>query len=107
MSVSTVTMFESEGLAVWAEVNRLGDLIIQGQDLGDHVFGGEYEYALTVPASQVAAVAQALGGEEAAEVLGLLKANGQRIVQMGERKWLQSLGVEVQTWTHINPPDMD
>lgn len=107
MGASAVSIYASEGLAVWAEVNRLGDLIIQGQDLGGHVFGGEYEYALTVPASQVAAVAQALGGEEAAEVLGLLKANGQRIVQMGERTWLQSLGVEVHTWTHINPPDMD
>ena len=106
-SGGTVTMFASDGLTVWAELNAAGDLVIQGQDLSGHPFAREYEYALTVPAAHVGVVAQALGGRAPTDVLELLKANGERIVKMGERTWLQSLGVEVRTWNRIEPFDMD
>jgi hypothetical protein len=82
------------GLFVDADVNADGDLIISGQDLDRSRTPGsdEYEYTITVPSADVAAVAAALGGK-AEEVLDLLLRSARLIVETGELRWLRELGL--------------
>ncbi|WP_127782860.1 hypothetical protein [Rhodococcus sp. X156] len=92
-----VTLRDSNGLYVWAEILDDGVLQIAGQDLGPPQglgLGSEYEYWLTVQPDEISLVVAALGGAEGDDVLPLLQANGDQICQTGEQKWLTSLGIE-------------
>ena len=88
------TMWDRNGLHVWAELRPDGTLVIQGQDLSSGPFGAsEYEYGITVQRADVPRVVEALGGPVGADVVGLLVANGEAIVHAGELTWSKSLGI--------------
>lgn len=89
------------GLYVDVELSDTGTLRFSGQDLRDgNVFGrGEYEYELTVGATDVRKVVEALGGAPGVDVIDLLVANAEPIIQTGEMRWLQSLGIKPGFWS--------
>lgn len=93
-TVDRVKIYDAGGLAVWAEVDDEGTLTISGQDLSGHPSGQEYEYHLTVSASEVPIVIEALGGQPGDHVLSLLRAHAEAIVKRGELAWLKSIGVQ-------------
>lgn len=100
------TLWSRNHLHVWATWDEGGPLVIQGQDLQPGLFGAsEYEYALSVPASDVPALISALGVETADDVLAYLQANGESIVQNDERAWLEGLGITPEFWSRIEFPD--
>lgn len=89
-----VTLKDSNGLHVTAEILDTGELQIAGQDLGPPSgMGSEYEYWLTVQPGEIGRVVAALGGTDGDDVLPLLQANGEMICHTGEQKWLTSLGI--------------
>ncbi len=73
-----------------AGVTEEGHLSIQGHDLGSGVEGSwgsgltEYEWAITVRASEIPRVVAALGGKEGDDVLELLSA------RCSENEWYAS-----------------
>jgi len=78
-----------------------GSLQFAGQDL--KTFGkDEYEYALTVAPGDISKVSAALGGEPGDDVIALLVANAERIIQTGELAWLRSIGIEPGFWSRIS-----
>jgi ADP-ribosyl-[dinitrogen reductase] hydrolase len=79
---------------VRAQVRADGALEFAGQDLDPpEGLGSEYEYFLTVDATDIPLVVAALGGEPDDDVLDLLEAHGEQIVTTGEQTWLRSLGL--------------
>ena len=95
------SLWGKDGLYVDAVVDESGALKISGQDLKTVPFGGdEYEYFITVAAEDVALVVHALGGKPGSNVLELLRANAQMLVETGETKWLRSNGIkhEFSSW---------
>ncbi len=91
-----VTLWDRDGLHIWAEFTRDGQLQIGGQDLRPPSFmgGGEYEYWLTVEPGDIPRAVAALGGAQGDDVLALLQANGEMIYHAGEQNWLKSLRIE-------------
>ncbi|WP_430782811.1 hypothetical protein [Actinoplanes sp. G11-F43] len=80
-----------------------GTLRIQGQDLDPgNMFEGEYEYAMTVRPADVPRIVAALGGDPGADVLDLMTANAQAIITLGESRFLKSIGVEYEFWSHVS-----
>lgn len=98
--MTDVTLWDGNGLHVRAGFGQDGALVIQGQDLRGT---GDYEYALTVRARDLLALATALGCG-IAEVLPRLAAHGPAIVREGESAWLRARGVVARIWTHGDPP---
>jgi hypothetical protein len=93
-------MWSRNGLQVDASVNDDGTLVISGQDL--QTFGDdEYEYALTVARDDVPKVAAALGGAPGDDVIALLVASAEDIINIGELTWLRSIGVEPAFWSRL------
>jgi hypothetical protein len=90
-----VSIYARNSLYVDASLDAAGVLRISGQDLGENLYGGEYEYNLTVEAADVPKVVAALGGAPGDDVLELLQANGEQVVRAGEKTWLEGLGIEV------------
>jgi len=100
------TLWSRNRLHVWASWDEGGRLVIQGQDLQPGLFGAtEYEYAVAVPASDVPALISALGVQTADDVMAYLQANGQSIVEGGERAWLEGLGITPEFWSRIEFDD--
>jgi hypothetical protein len=95
-----VEFYRSKSLFVSATRRRDGSLMIEGQDLGGDFFSGEYEYAITVRPDDVPRVVEALGGAPGEDPLALLQAKGKEIVELGEKKWLEGLGLTVKFWSH-------
>jgi hypothetical protein len=91
--------------SLYVDVRLLSDgtLIFEGQDLNpaNPWSGAEYEYVITVEAADVPRVVAALGGVDGDDVLALLKADAERIVGIGERTWLRSLGIEPGFWSRV------
>jgi hypothetical protein len=83
------------GLSVRARWLPGGELSIEGQHLSR---GGEYEYALGVPAAQVPLIAAALGAAPASDLLYLLRARSREIITRGEKTWLGDLGITPRFW---------
>ncbi|MDQ2739198.1 MAG: hypothetical protein M3Y35_11445 [Actinomycetota bacterium] len=76
-----------------------GSLCFRGQTLtGDT----EYEYALTVSATDVPKVISSLDGEPGSDATALVAANFARIGALGVRSWLVSIGVEAGFWNHFS-----
>jgi hypothetical protein len=88
-----VSLWAANRLYVDASVDADGVLRISGQDLGDNLYGGEYEYFLTVDATDVPTVVAALGGAPGDDVLELLVAQAEQIIRTGEKTWLEGLGI--------------
>ncbi len=88
-----VSLWARNRLYVDASVDADGVLTISGQDLGDNLYGGDYEYFLTVDATDVPTVVAALGGAPGDDVLDLLAANAEQVISAGEKTWLESLGI--------------
>ena len=86
-------MWSQNGLLVTAKLADDGELTISGHDLSGVVYE-EYEYWITVPAPAIPAIVRALGGRDCDDVLSLLAANGERIVNTGEASWLMGLGID-------------
>ncbi len=93
------TMFDRNKLHVDATL-RDGDLLISGHDLNGYLDQDEYEYFITVPASQFAAVREVLGASATADVVGLMVAHGEQIVTSGERKWFTEHGIDCRVQTY-------
>lgn len=89
-----VTLWNRDGLAVWAAWETDGELTLSGQDFRGADFGGEeYEYFLTVAVSDLPKLTEALGCDREGLLIELQK-QAEQIFQVGELKWLRSLGVE-------------
>lgn len=93
------TMFDRNKLHASATL-RDGDLLISGQHLNGFMDQDEYEYFITVPASQFPAVREALGAGATADVVSLMVAHGEQIVTSGERKWFTEHGIECRLHTY-------
>lgn len=99
--MSSYTMWDRDGLYVWASRSESGGVTINGQDLRSGPGGsGEYEYAVSIPVEDVPIVVKALGGSEGDDVLELLRTNGEMIVRRGERTWAKEIGVSAKLWNH-------
>lgn len=92
-----------------ARLTAAGDLVFEGQDLGDgveRVFGPgcrEYEWTETVRAADVPLLAAALGGEPGADVLALLAAtcSGPDAVRLVDLVGPQGRPVPSTRWVRI------
>jgi hypothetical protein len=98
-----VTMHSGGSLTVTARWNDNGLLELHGHDLKPGMLGDEYEYWFVVPEDQLALVASDIGADPADRdaVLVQLAEHGGRITTMGERQWLNGLGVtaEFHSWS--------
>ena len=101
--MSTV-IWERDGTTVWAALKTNGDLEIAGQTLSAR---SENEYWLTVKAADVDKVTAALGGAPGSNVVGLLRANAEDVVRVGEKTWLANNSIPIEFWSHFDPPDFD
>jgi hypothetical protein len=99
----TVTLWSANGLTVTAWRGIDDNLVISGQDLqSGRAFGteiSEYEYGLTVAASDVPAVLAALNAAPEADVLEVLQLFGAELVKVGESRWLAQIGIEAEFWS--------
>src|SRR5690349_19525351 len=92
----TVTMWSANGLTVTARRGEDDDsLVISGHDLrSGSAFDTEieeYEYGLTIAAGDVPRLLVALHAPPDADVLDILAGPaGERVVKMGESRWLAS-----------------
>ena len=93
------TTFDGNKLHVSATLSD-GDLLISGHDLNGFLDQDEYEYFITVPASQFPAVRDALGASTTADVVSLMVAHGEQIVTSGERKWFTEHGIDCRVQTY-------
>jgi hypothetical protein len=97
-----VTLYDRDGLHIWAEVTEEGALLISGQDLKPGLGWNEYEYWYTVPSEDLPLIRAALDGTENDNVLVLLAANAERIMPM-EKAWLDATGARYEFWNRIEP----
>lgn len=94
------TLWDADGLHIWANFDEERNLVISGQDLNPPApFGDEYEYALTVQREDIDKVVEALGGVRGEGVMRLLEAHGPEIKSKGEQAWLESIGVTPKLWS--------
>ncbi|HEY8718085.1 hypothetical protein [Pengzhenrongella sp.] len=101
------TMWDRDGLRVWAEWGKDGKLTIQGQDLRAGPRGNaEYEYAISIAVDDVSKVLEALGGASDDDVLELLCAHGATIVSCGPKQWVEDLGVRPELWSWFDPDEI-
>ena len=77
-----------------------GDLLISGHDLKGFLDHDEYEYWITVPASEFAAIREALGAGTTADVVSLMVAHGEQVITSGERTWLTEHGIACRIQTY-------
>lgn len=86
-----------------AELNSGGELVIEGRDFGagvKRIFGeNEYEWAWTVPAAGVEALAQAL--QAPGEVLAALKDRFSGENAAGLAEFLDAHGIETKRWSRV------
>jgi hypothetical protein len=99
----TVTLWSADGLTVTARRGIDDNLVISGQDLRSNpVLGSEvteYEYGLTVSATDIPTVLTALRAGPDADVLDVLETAGPELVKVGESRWLAGIGVEAEFWS--------
>ena len=87
-----------------AEINDGGDLVLQGQDLGEFVEAAmgtdEYEYAKTYAKSTFPAILEALGEPADSDILEVIAARwcGNEVSFEFERR-LEKAGIERDLWT--------
>ncbi len=93
------TVFDRNSLHVDATLSD-GDLLISGHDLNGFLDQDEYEYLITLPASQFSAVRNALGASTTAGVIGLMVARGEQIVTSVEQKWFTEHGIDCRVQTY-------
>ncbi len=93
------TMFDRNTLHVDATLSD-GDLVISGHDLNGPPGQDEYEYFITIPASQFPAVREALWASTTADVVSLMVDHGEQIVTSGERNWFTEHGIACRVQTY-------
>ena len=93
------TMYDRDKLRVGATLVD-GDLLISGHDLNGFFDQDEYEYFITVPASEFPAIRDALGADATADVVSLMVAHGELIVGAGERTWFGEHGIGCRLETY-------
>jgi hypothetical protein len=87
-----------------AGINEDGDLVLQGQDLGEFVEAAmgtdEYEYAKTYAKSTFPAILEALGEPADSDILEVIAARwcGNEVSFEFERR-LEKAGIERDLWT--------
>lgn len=86
-------IYNAGTLAVWAKYEDDGRLAINGQDLGGHAVYEEYEYFIRVQPEDFPALVASLGGQPGDDVLELVTAKAQEVVQIGESTWLTAHGI--------------
>jgi hypothetical protein len=90
-----------------ARLDPSGDLVIEGQDLGDGVerFWGEglreYEWIWTVRAKEIPALVAALGGEAGDAVLVLLERRFAGDAAAGLCAFLEESGTAFERWSRL------
>ena len=94
------TMFDRDKLHVDATL-RGGELLISGQDLNGFLGQDEYEYFVTIPATEFPAIREALGASTTADVVSLMVAHGEPIVTSGEQKWFTEHGIRCRLHTYL------
>jgi hypothetical protein len=88
-----------------ARMNASGDLLIEGQDLGEGVeqfFGTgtrEYEWVWTVRAANIAKLAAALGAKD--DVLAALRARFSGALAAGLHGFLKESEVPFESWSRV------
>lgn len=100
----TVTLRDRDRLRVWATMTAEGELRIEGQDLGGYPGASEYEYAITVSATDLPIIRAALDASDD-DLLSLLETAGEAIVRRGERAWIEGLGITAEFWSRVEPGD--
>jgi len=90
---------------LWAYVDELGNLHIDGQDLGPGTAAGssdgEYEWFQTIAANDIARVVELLAGETTDGVLDLLERDwlGERTYELEKRLRESDIEIRLSTWT--------
>lgn len=96
MSAGQRVFWRSSTCTVWVGregADGSGALVFSGQDTA-HLDG--YEYSITVPADQFAALRRALGAGPTADVVELVCRHVDTIMARGERAWLDDHGIDRQ-----------
>ena len=99
MNIPPKTLWDRDGLHVWAERSWSGGLVISGQHLME---GSEYEYAITVGATDAHKVAESLGTPFNLIRTALATAYPTGIRPAGEMAWLKGIGVEGRLWSRFD-----
>lgn len=96
------TLYSTDKLHIGAEW-RDGELVISGHDLAPPgSMGDEYEYWITVPTDQLAALAELLATTEDRDaIMTALVARGEEICREGERTWLEDAGIRIQFFSYF------
>jgi hypothetical protein len=90
-----------------ARVTEEGNLSIEGQDLGSGVEGSwgsgltEYEWTITVRASEIPRVVAALNGKEGDDVLELLSARCSENEWYASRTFFEQHGIPTEFWSRV------
>ena len=98
--------WSSDSCVVTIGYTAAGALEFHGDDVRAFATPGYgYEYVVTVPEAQFAALRRALGVDDAADVLREVVARADDVMAEGESSWLKRHGVECRTNVWSGPPD--
>jgi hypothetical protein len=88
-----------------ARVDDNGDVVIEGQDLGEtpqRFWGsGEYEWAITIPAESVSDLVIKLGGQPGDDALDLLATRFHEDESHATTTFLDEAGVSYRFWSRV------
>ncbi len=111
MKTATITLRDEhsgrDSRLLWARLTADGDLVIEGHDVGPGVEGFwgdgllEYEWILTVRASNVPRLIAAFGGRDGDPVLPLLSARFAADDQCASKQFLDDQGVPLEFWSRV------
>lgn len=88
----TISLFATTGVRLDVRADSDGSIVFLGSDVDASLRGYDYEYR--VDAASVPALRKELGGGEDADVLALIEAARDAIMENGEISWLRDLGIE-------------
>lgn len=92
---------------LWATLSANGDLQIEGQDLGPSVGrfwgqeSGEYEWCLTIRATDVEKLVMALGATPGEALLPLLAERFKQDEDCVTKRFLEAQGIPVEFWSRV------
>jgi hypothetical protein len=90
-------MWVEDRLSVTVGFTEDGSLRFSGYDLNGN---NDYEYFITVAAADVPTVLAALPGSPEDDAIARLVANAEMVMSVGEKTWIESLGIKPEFWSH-------
>lgn len=88
----TISLFAASGVRKDVHESEDGSVVFLGSDVDASLRGYDYEYA--IPTDRVPTLRKELGGTENDDVLALIDAAKDAILEHGEIAWLRARGIE-------------